>query len=100
MAFLFQFDPHFSLGNLVTIAVIIFGAGGAWWSVKSGQSVTNEKLTDLSSDLKELKTEMHTEYLRAETSKANEALLNQKIDDLTRRVEKVEGHSQPGRKRP
>lgn len=39
-----QFDPRFSIGNVVTVAVVLFAAAGAWFTVINRQAVLTEKI--------------------------------------------------------
>ena len=40
----FEFDPKISLGNIVTIAVVLVGAAGAWFTVVLQQGHLSEKV--------------------------------------------------------
>ncbi|RWR06000.1 hypothetical protein [Paenirhodobacter populi] len=49
----FEFDRKMSLGNLITIGVVLFGAIGAWFTLVAGQQ-------QLTRDLIQIQTEFST----------------------------------------
>lgn len=54
-------DPQFTVGNAVTIGLLVFGAGGAWVSIRAGlRDVKGRQVQDAAHVAREF-TEVHRE---------------------------------------
>jgi predicted nucleic acid-binding Zn-ribbon protein len=70
------FDTNISLGNVLTMGVMFFGAAGAWFSLKYSNERTGEKIGDLD--------KKWTEKLPELSSKSRVDMLQRDVDENTR----------------
>lgn len=47
----FEFDRKISLGNVITIGVVLFGAVGAWFTLVAGQQVLSREMIQVQSNV-------------------------------------------------
>jgi hypothetical protein len=72
-------ESSISLGNLFTIAIVIFSAGGFYVATRSGMNSMAESITLLTIDIKELSKVVTTV-----------AVQNQRIDNFGERLNIIE----------
>lgn len=53
----FEFDRKMSLGNLITIGVVLFGAVGAWFTLVAGQQQLNRDIIKIQTEFSARKVE-------------------------------------------
>jgi hypothetical protein len=72
-------ETTFSVGNIFTIATVIFAAGGFYWATIAGQRMMSRDIIDLKHDVRDLNKLMTAV-----------AIQNQRIDNFTERLNIIE----------
>lgn len=84
-----QIDTHITLGNIASMAVFVFAAGGAWMSIRNGQESAKKDTATINAALEEIKGSIATirdEYLSAKDQK----LIDLRISTLENRIAELE----------
>lgn len=86
-----EFTPAISLGNLIQIAVLLIGLGGAWAVLSTNLDYQASRIAANSAAIREMETRVRT--LEADAARADERFTNilallSRIDNRLERIEK------------
>lgn len=78
-----EIDPHITVGNLITIGAIVFGAGGAWYSAAKGMDGISVRLTELASGVAKIREE----FVRKDVDLERERMYELRLQSLQKQLD-------------